>query len=110
MDAIEKLERHRIANHLKKTDMARMLGANTRQQYSAWVARGSLPKRFYQQAAEILGESIVGVEPRPGSADYDSSLFSQLSEEQKMGVVLSLIDSLGDRERAAILAKIVTGK
>lgn len=56
-DLLEKLEQYRKKNGLSKAELARAIGANEPQQYRNWVARGSLPKKYYDQALRIMGQS-----------------------------------------------------
>lgn len=109
-DLIEKIESYRLEKRLSKAAMARELGANTRQQYSAWLSRGSLPKQYYEAAANLLGEPIAGIAPAPPeNRPLSGSLFSRLSNDQKMDVMLSLVDEIGEEERARLLAKLLGG-
>ena len=111
---IDRLEAWRIANGLNKTEMAKLIGANSSQQYTNWVGRNSLPKEFFRRAADILGDNASEVAPagpvEVPTLPYKGSVFSHLTDEQKMKAALSLIDSMSDKERAAILAKIVSGE
>lgn len=51
---IERLEAYRRGNNISKVEMARIIGAQSKQQYGNWVARGSLPKAFYGPALRVL--------------------------------------------------------
>lgn len=91
---VQKLEKYRKANGLTKADMARLVGANSNQQYNNWVYRGSLPKEFYTRVATILGTD--GELSR-----IDAEIISKIEQlpEAKAALVLQMIDSLlGDPE------------
>lgn len=92
-DLLKKLEAYRKQKRISKTDMARLLGANSPQQYANWVYRGSLPKDFYEVAMQILG------------ADTDD-LYASLKILKKLerlspssqAVISSLIDELSSKD------------
>lgn len=54
---IKMLEDYRESAGIGKSEMARLMGANSAQQYNNWVARGRLPDTFKDQAIKILRTS-----------------------------------------------------
>lgn len=90
---IQRLEALRIKEGMKKADMARLMKANSLQQYNNWVYRGKLPEDKQDQAIQVLkraGEDVV----------LDSEILRkiQLLPPGKAQVVLSVIDEMIDRE------------
>ena len=108
-DVMVKLEEWRESRGLNKTEMARRIGANSSQQYTNWISRNSLPKEFFGVATSILGEDSSGLDSPEATPSYKESLFSQLSDRQKMKVMESLIDEISDKDRARLLAKLISG-
>ena len=97
MDRIDALEKWRIDHGLSKTEMAARMGCNSPQQYGNWVARGSLPKDYFERADRLLGVKT----------EYRDSAFSTLTPEQKRKAVRSLLSSLDSDERAWALAFLI---
>lgn len=90
---IERLERLRKKEGKKKADMARLMKANSLQQYNNWVYRNALPEEKIPQAIEVLqkgGEEI----------ELESEILRriQLLPPTKAKIVLSLIDELTSPE------------
>lgn len=109
-DVIDRLEKWRLTNGLSKIEMAKLLGCNSKQQYSNWVSRNSLPKSYFRRAADILGDSMGNVAPlkssevktKPG-VNYESSAFKQLTDEEKDKLVLRLLSDLSADGRVKAL-------
>lgn len=104
---MERLESWRTANGLRKTEMAKLLGCNSPQQYGNWVARNSLPKEFFKRAADILGDDASDIAP-PGPSiqapeRYEDSIFSRLTHDEKRQVVFKILPELDADDRAAAL-------
>lgn len=88
-DLIHQLERYREASGLRKSQISRLIGANSAQQYNNWVYRKSLPKKFYGKAFEILkanGESAL--------SDQEIICKFRRLPESRAKIVLALIDEL----------------
>lgn len=60
-ELIEKLEKYRDRQGISKADMSLRMGANSNQHYNNWVYRGSLPKKFYEKALELLKNEETGI-------------------------------------------------
>jgi len=88
-DLIKKVEDYRTSKGLNKADMARLIGANSSQQYNNWVYRGSLPKEYYDRALRIL--ETEGIESR-----LDAEILEKLEKlpKSKAALVLQMIDTL----------------
>lgn len=88
-DLIKKVEGYRTSKGLTKADMARLIGANSSQQYNNWVYRGSLPKEYYARAHRIL--ETEGMESR-----LDAEILEKLEKlpEAKAALVVQMIESL----------------
>lgn len=88
---IERLEQLRIKTEKKKADMARLMKANSLQQYNNWVYRNSLPEEKWPLAIEVLQKAGEEV-----SLESEILRKIQLLPPGKAKVVLSLIDELAD--------------
>lgn len=99
---MDRLEAYRTEHRLSKAEMARRMGAAAQQNYTNWVNRDSLPKQFYPKAAELLGDEWpLGSTATPDN--YEDSVFSMLSPEEKRELVLSLLGELDAAGRLAAL-------
>ncbi len=105
---MDRLEAWRVTNGLKKTEMSKLLGANTSQQYGNWVTRNSLPKEFFRRAADILGDAPSEVAPN-GPPGGDQRIKKLPSPERVLAVKL-LLDSLESDEKTEILIYLLSDK
>lgn len=55
-DLLERLEQYRVSCDMSKTEFARLLGCKSVETYINWIARGSLPGAYVEQAKRILGD------------------------------------------------------
>lgn len=101
---MDRLEKWRYAQRKTKAEMARLMGCTYRQQYSNWLERDSLPKKFWPVAAKLLGDD------KPKADPYEGSAFQALSDDEKREVVLALIPSLSGESKAAALKLLLVGK
>lgn len=92
-DIMDRLERWRLANNKSKADMSRLFKASSRQDYSNWLSRDSLPKKHWAQAAKLIGTDLA---PQV----YENSLFSHMTNEQKREIVLKLLPTLDAKSKA----------
>ena len=95
---MDKLERWRIANRETKAGMSAIFRTKNRQDYSNWLARDNLPKKHWAQASKMVAD----LEPVPDN--YEDSVFSHLSSEQKAKIVMQLLPGLSGADKAAALA------
>lgn len=125
---ITKLEAWRAAHGLSKSDMARLIGAKQSQDYTNWIARDSLPKKYYTATTAILGSSspekakaqvrslsrgipVIATMP---SGDQDiTALLSQLGETAKIEAYGAICRQLSPKDAlrlAQILLQQVAGE
>lgn len=103
---MERLERHREENHLSKSEMSRRLGAPRPQSYFNWLDRNSLPKEYFPAAAELLGDDPNAVAPLGAlkeNLDFKDSLFSKISEDERLDVLREIASTLSPEGKAAAL-------
>lgn len=86
---IERLEAYRKGNRITRAEMSRIIGANSPNQYTNWVVRGSLPKAYYDAALRVLGHSADLTKRQIEFLER----FDTLNEDQRE-IVTRLVDSL----------------
>jgi hypothetical protein len=98
INIMDKLERWRLANRETKAGMSAIFKTKNRQDYSNWLSRDSLPKKHWSQASKMVGS--LELAPK----NYEDSVFSHLTSEQKGAIALKLLPQLSGKDRAAALA------
>ena len=88
---IEDIEKLRKRENLTVTEMAARFGV-IYQNYNNWIARGSLPKKYYPAAQEMLAMNI----DYKDLDDKAMQIYDRLSEKGKKAAIATLqaIESL----------------
>lgn len=90
-DLIQQVEEYRISKGLIKAEMAKLIGANSSQQYNNWVYRNSLPKEYIPRAQRLL-------ETQDKEIRLDAEILEKIERlpEAKAALVIQMIDGLLD--------------
>lgn len=84
MEYMDDLKRYREAKSLDKAEMARLFGVHW-QTYHNWEKRNSLPKRYFNKAARILG-----VDPQNSDEMEILNKLERLSPEGRKAALISI--------------------
>jgi hypothetical protein len=95
-ELIRNLEAARKAAGFTKTEMANRLGSPAPQNYTNWINRDSLPKKYYKAAGQLIDTYLGDTGNRVETTRHLDEEFERLSllttEQQDFAAIKSIAD------------------